>query len=332
MSAAAPSTFQPVVLFTGPEEGEKEAAVTDLLQGARQHFGEVEEHRFFAFETGLDHVVSLLRNDSLFGAFTAVRLRAAEHIKGKDAVEQLRLYLKHPNPNALLVLESNEVSVDRALESAVGAKYKRVFWEMFDNQKHGWLRAYFTRRGTRVEDEAIDLLLDLVDNTTADMKIAADRLITFVGNRITAADVERFIYHAKEENVFSLFDAVLAKNLERAVDIANQLLVGSDAMQIVMALQWQIDQIANYRHAREAGASDPDVFRILKVNSKRVQARLQRAAREFSVEQCRAMFSACVHCDAALRSLATPLHHGLIHLLLYSLIARAGVFRIPFGR
>ncbi len=327
----------PIVLFLGPEEGEKQAAVEEIRTAMRQQHGDgLEEHTFYAFETPADQVVSLLQNGSLFGSATLVRYRAVEHLKRKDELQALVSYGSAPTEGSVLILESGEVSVARGLEQVAGGRNKRIFWEMFDDQKQGWLQGYFRRHKVDIDPEAVELMLELVQNNTMELRQEADRLIDYVGHRITVDDVDRYIYHAREENVFSLFDAVMAEDLDHALDIAGKLLASTEAIQVVIGLSWQLDRLYHLQSLRDAGVPDKGVFDELqrltgqRIGSKRVQKNLLAATRRYGPRECAAIKALTGEVDALLRTVPAPLHPSILQQYLYGIIVRRGAW-LPTG-
>ncbi|HKK48963.1 MAG TPA: DNA polymerase III subunit delta [Alkalispirochaeta sp.] len=323
----------PIVLFLGPEEGEKRAAIEEIRAALKKEHGDgLEEHSFYAFETPADQVVALLQNGSLFGSGTLVRYRSVEHLKRKDEIEPLRAYSTSPNPAAVLVLESPEVSVSKALDTVAGGRQKRIFWEMFDDQKQGWLQGYFRRREVSIDPDAVELMLELVQNNTIELRQEADRLIAFVGQKISVDDVDQYIYHAREESIFSLFDAVMAEDLDHALDIVGKLLAGSEAIQVVIGLSWQFDRLYHLQALREAGVVEKNLFQELgrvtgqRVSSKRVQKNLMAATRRYSPSECAAIKELIGEVDALLRTVPSPLHESILEQCMYATIVRRGAW------
>ncbi len=313
----------PVVLYLGPEEGEKLSAIRSIRESLSSD-GDVEQHVLYAFETDPDQVVSLLRNESLFSSHTLIRYRNAEVLKKKDDVNRLATYIREPNRNATLILESNEIRVNKTIESAVGSANKRIFWEMFDNQKEGWVQGYVQRRGASIEPEAVDLLLDLVDNNTLELRSELDRLLAFDGPLISAAAVDRYIAHAKQESVFSLFDAIAAGDTQHALTILRKLCASEEVGRIVAGLSWQIDRLqAIHRIAREKGSrsaafSAPGVS----VRSKRAQRTYTAALDRYDEATVRRAVVLVNSTEELLRSVPAPLHQGVVQSLMYSLMVR----------
>lgn len=323
----------PVVLFLGPEEGEKQSAIRELREAMRNRHGDdLEEHTFYAFDTPSESVVALLQNGSLFGSGTIVRYRAVEHLKRKDEYEPLQRYAENPGASALLILESSEVSVAKGVEQAAGPKNKRVFWEMFDNQKHGWLEGYFRRNKVKIEPEAVELMLELVQNNTMELRQEADRLISFVGDTITVEEVDRYIYHAREESVFSLFDALMAHDLDHALDILGKLMAENEAVQILLGLSWQLDRLYHLQMLRAAGLPDGELFAELarvtgrRVNSKRAQKNLLSALRAYGRLDSERILVLTGEVDALLRTVPAGYHRGLMEQFLYSVVVRGGAW------
>lgn len=321
------------VLFLGPEEGERQAAVAELRDAMRERHGDgLEEHSFYAFETPASDVVQVLQNGSLFGSASFVRYRSVEHLKKKEDVAALASYLAAPNESALLVLESSETRVAKPLEDAVGQKHKRIFWEMFDDQKHGWLMGYFRRHKVQIPAEAVDLMLELVQNNTRDLRQEADRLISYVGHEISLDDVDRYMYHAREESVFSLFDAMMDGDLDHALDITDALVVDSEPVQILIGLGWQIDRLYLLQMLRSSGISDGSLFSALQkqtgqaIRSKRLQRNLLQAAERYTPADCAAIKVLTGEIDALLRTVPSAYHRTILHQYLYGVVSRRGAW------
>ncbi len=321
------------VLYLGPEEGDKQRAIHEIRIALRKRFGdELEEHSFYAFETPSQHVTSILQNGSLFGSALLVRYRGVEQLKKKDDIQALADYLAHPVDTAVLVLESAEISVHRDVERAVGSAGKKIFWEMFEDQKQGWLQGYFRRHNVRIENDAVELMLELVQNNTMELRMEADRLIAFVGDTITVEDVDRYIYHAREENVFTLYDAIVDRDLDHALDILLKLLVGNDPVQILGGLSWQLDRLYGLQVLRSQGVSEGRLFDELpgflglkqRITSKRAQKALLKAGSQYSLPACEAIKLLTGEIDALLRSVPTAYHGTLMQHYLYSVIVRDG--------
>lgn len=77
-------------------------------------------------------------------------------------------------------------------------------------KKSQWLKSYFTKADLAITDDAIELLLALVENNTQQLRVVSNQLVQFAlsdnKNTITDSLIETYIQHTKQESVFSLFE------------------------------------------------------------------------------------------------------------------------------
>ena len=322
------------VLLLGPEVGQKDRAVAELLQSAERE-GPVERHRLYAFETSADHVVTVLTGGTLFGEQRFVQYRGVEQLSRKADVAPLLAYLKRPSPDAILVLESEATKVNAALTQAVGKPHTRIFWELFENQKHSWVQARFRSHHGEVEPGVVDLVLELADNTTAALGRVVDSLVAYCADgRVTTSVVEEVLDHSREESVFSLFAAIVRCDPERAIDIAQRLLATGSGAEILGGLHWQVARLAELSALRiRYGAAG--VFAAYAnrgrapIRSKRAQSELLAALERFDHEDGTRMQSAVFAFERAMRTAPSEAAPLFVELCVYSLTARSGRFVPP---
>ncbi|MFW6215168.1 MAG: DNA polymerase III subunit delta [Alkalispirochaetaceae bacterium] len=323
----------PVYLLLGPEEGERRAFVEELTKSLRKRDGEVETHRFYAFDSSITEAITLLRSGSLFGGHTLVSVYNAEEIKKKDEIDAFAGYCKAPGESGTLLLISDKPGLDKRVEKAAGGGRKKIFWEMFDNQKQGWLIQYARRKGVRLDPDAAQLVLELVENNKLALAGEIDRLSLFFPEEITSENVETYIYHAKEENVFTLFGALAAGDFEGSLEILEQLLLSSEQhpVQLAAGLLRQFQNLLAIKKGEASHHSPQELFSHLKIRSKRNQAIYATAARVYTLEQAQEILLTLNTLDESLRSTPSILHHGLLRDLVYTITVRRGAPRVAPG-
>src|SRR6056297_693766 len=171
----------PAFLLVGPEEGEKQEFIKTIqkkFQDSRKD--EIETNRFYTGQTPIGEIISLLHNGSLFAAYKFVTLLNIDELKTAEST-QLSEYLAHPESTATLFLVTPEYRAPGALTKAVPKSQQKTFFELFENKKRDWLIRYFRTAELRIDDDAIELVLELVENNTLEMKNAADKLILYFG-------------------------------------------------------------------------------------------------------------------------------------------------------
>ena len=238
-------------LLLGPEEGEKSAFIEKLKETLTARRGEPPEvTRFYGGESRAADVVLCLRNKTLFS-------RSQDgHLLGRRTAQAGGGSPGHPGIPLLPVRGRHACArdgrvrseVDRRIVSAIPKERQKIFWEMFDNQKQGWIVSYFRQKKITIDPTAVDYILDMVENNTRDMRTECERLALFFGQgaAIGLPDVEHYIYHSKEENVFTLFDRMCERELAGAEEVLDKILLSreAEATQIISGLLMQFRRLA----------------------------------------------------------------------------------------
>jgi DNA polymerase III subunit delta len=314
-------------LLLGPEAGEKDEFLRELAAGPG---GEPEVHRFYAFEAKMADVVRCLRNQSLFASRRLVIVAEADRVKRAEEVAALVEYIGNPADEATLVLESSENprEMDRRISAAVPKEHQKMFWELFDNQKKGWVVAFFRQRKISVDPAAVDMLLDMVENNTRDMRGECERLALYFGPgaAIEADSIEKFIAHSKEESVFTLFEAMARRELTAAEEILEKILLSreAEATQLSGGLLWQFRKLAGLKRLLAENYEMTEACAKLAITRKKSQKSYGEAARSFSAADVESVLL-CLHgFEERLRSYRADLHPLLLKVMVYYIVQRAG--------
>lgn len=312
----------PVYLFTGPEIGERNEAIAKLRAQYRAQYGSLDEYNLYATDTRVPEIVSLLDGRGFFTDATFVVLKNAELVKKKDELEQLARWIKNSaNGTSALVLVSDEISVDKKLEALVPKEHAKKFWELFENRKQEWLRAFFSKNGLTANAAAIDAVLDLVPNDTESLRNACQPFFLFFqkGHAVTEADVEKILAHNREESAFTLFDAMAdagarpAQRLEKSLEILQTLRLSKDSsgVALIAGLSYSFRQLRAWHNNPGFGSS-------------KQQARYTAAARLWSPLQTAAVIALLAKTDMAIRADGTALEETHLRILLYEIIIKSG--------
>ena len=323
------SKLSPVYLLLGPEKGQKTEFITGLKsQIASKNHEEPEEYKYYTFDTKLNDVISLLRNGSLFSKHKIVIIAGIDEVKKKDELATLLEYCAKPSDGATLVLTSDQIYTDSKLDKAVPAEAKKIFWELFDNQKTGWISGYFSREGMKIERDAADLLLEMVENDTQDIGRECFKLTMFFpqGTTISAADIEKYIYHSKEENVFTLFEEIVSLNFPLSLEILQKILLSKDSnpVQLISGLLWQLKRLLAMKELTEKNYSLQDAFTKLNIRSKRHQKIYAEGGKNFSLPELQRIISLSAEYDSLFRQVRSDITGHLLQMYLYAIIRRKG--------
>lgn len=336
------SKLPSVLLFLGPEDGLRSEELGSLrLHIRKESGGPAEEHRIYLPDGTVGDAVDLLQNGSLFASHRLVILAGAEQIRKKSDVDTIRAYCDSPPQGATLVLVSDALRLDSKLEKAVPSQARKVFWELFDNQKRGWLAGHFRKRNVGITDDALELFLDLVENNTQELRVEADKLCIYVSTQhrgesggewptADVDDVETFVYHSREETVFSLYKRVVEDDFAAALEIVEKLASSGDGgpVALVGGLVFQVRKLVSLRSLLDNGYSFAEACTRLAIRGKRIQADYRAAADRFVLAELQRQLRTLVAYDTVFRELGSGMERTLLDLLVYQLMFRSTTLRI----
>jgi len=319
-----------IYLLLGPEEGEKHKFINTYIEKIKKQIGENPEvEKVYPFDTSMLDIVSGLQNVSLFSKYRIVILNNAEEVKQGNGLNVLLDYCKDPSPNTTLFLLSESINnISKKLDKTVPKKQKVIFWELFENKKADWIRNYFREKDIRIDTEAVYLIIEMVNGNTMDLKNECSRLSLFFGKNadLKIEDVEKYIFHSKEENVFTLFNSIAARDLSSSLEILNKILLSkeSEPVGILAGILWQVRKLHDFKRLMEKNYSQEDAFGKIKIRNKRSRKIYAEATKNYSLSEIRYLIILIEEFDERIRSVKTDLHNILLQLFIFNIVVRGG--------
>ncbi|MCR5290010.1 MAG: DNA polymerase III subunit delta [Treponema sp.] len=333
----------PIYLYTGPEFGERNDAVNSIKSYMRKKFGDIDEYLYYMSETDISEIVTTLQSESLFVPACCVVVRGAELLKDKSDVARISSWLSSVTSKgkvketSVLILVSDEISVDSKLEKLVPKENRRIFWEMFENRKADWLRNYFNKAGFRITPDAVELILDLVENNTEALRNECSLFFSCfpAEHEIVSADVESVLAHNRAESAFTLFD-VLADNektvnerLEQALRIFQKIRLSNSTSTVGLLKNltscFRRLTVWFALHADGKHPTDLD-YKINGFASAKAKSQYRAAAQVWSAGQVAAITALLASTDMEIRSLGRELEENQLQMMLYAIICKGGSF------
>ena len=322
----------PVYLFTGPEFGERNDAIKNSVS---KKFGSVDNYLFYASETPVNEFMSVLQNESLFSEATFITVKNAETIKKKDEIEIILNWIKNvKSENAVLVLVSDEISVDSTIEKAVPSSNQKKFWEMYEDKKLPWLQNYFSKNGYTLTEDAGNLILSLIENNTQSLKAECSKFfICFPkGTKITEETVDKILTHTREENAFSLFDAMSnsqktsQERFQNSLEILQKIRLSKEnsSVMIIAGLSSCFRKLSLWHRLRLEGKNDDFNLKINGFSSAKIKKQYLSAAKNWTSGETSAILSILAETDMNIRSGGTLLENTLLEKALYEIIIKKG--------
>ena len=325
----------PVYLFTGPEFGERNDAIENLKNSVSKKFGSVDNYLFYASETPVNEFMSVLQNESLFSEATFITVKNAETIKKKDEIEIILNWIKNvKSENAVLVLVSDEISVDSKIEKAVPSSNQKKFWEMYEDKKLSWLQNYFSKNGYTLTEDAGNLILSLIENNTQSLKAECSKFfICFPkGTKITEETVDKILTHTREENAFSLFDAMSnsqktsQERFQNSLEILQKIRLSKEnsSVMIIAGLSSCFRKLSLWHRLRLEGKNDDFNLKINGFSSAKIKKQYLSASKNWTSGETSAILSILAETDMNIRSGGTLLENTLLEKALYEIIIKKG--------
>lgn len=315
--------FKPVYLYTGPEFGERNDAVDSIKNAVKKKLGAVDEHVFYLLETPLSQVMTILQSGTLFSDGVLVVCKNAELIKKKDDIQMIADWLGDPAPESTLILVSDDISVDSKLEKLVPSQNRKKFWTMFEEKKLPWVQSFFQKNGYKIQRNAAELILDLVENNTQALKDECSRFfICFPKeHEITEADVESVLTHNREENAFSLFAQIAdstenAENrFEKGLSVLQRIRLSKEnsSVMIIAGLASCFRNLVRWHNEGDSA-----------VHGVMLQKQYRSAARVWTVGQATAVLAVLASTDMEIRSGGSQLEDILLQKMLYEIVIKKG--------
>lgn len=326
---------RPVYLFTGPEVGERNEAIKNIKSALSKKFGDPEEHLFYASETPPEEYLALLDNENLFSGATCVVVKCAESIKKAEELELLAKWIKSDGPDSsVLILVTEEYSVNSKIDKAVQASNKKTFFELSESSRKSWIMSFFSKNGYSIESDAVSMIIELSETNTEALKSECQRflLIFEKGHTITADDVDSVLSSNKEETAFSIFDAMSSskdggsKNLEKSLEVLQRVRLSKEnsAVQILAALSYSFRMLINYHKISSLGACDDFTLKRNGFTTKKSRLLYSRAQNVWTIGQCHGILASISKADMEIRQGGSALEDIYLQKLIYEAVTKKG--------
>lgn len=326
---------QPIYLFSGPEIGERNEAVENVKKAAQKKFGTLDEHHIYLLETPFNQAMNLLQNGTLFSDGVLVICKNVEVLKKKDEIDMIKNWLdSNPSENSILILTSDEVSVDSKLEKLIPAANRKKCWEMFENKRLPWLMDFFRKNGYEIDEDACQLILDMVENNTQSLKNECSRLFLCFpqSHCINVDDVESVLTHNREESAFTLFNYIAQssesaeKRFENGLNILQKVRLSKqgDSESIIAGLTYCFRKLILWHQINEGIPADDFTLKTNGFSGVTMQKQYRGAAKVWTLGQATAILANLSATEIELRSGGSLMEDVLLQKMLYEIVIKKG--------
>ncbi len=286
--------FAGIYLLMGEEsyfiDAVADRLASSILDEAARAFNQI---TVYGRDTEAGPIVNLCRQMPMMGQYQVVIVKEAQQLKG---IDRLSLYTQKPSPSTILVICHKEKSVDKRSAFYKGCTANGVVLESVrprDYEIASWLQQFIRRRGLEIDPKALSMLTDHLGTDISKIANELQKLTVSLPEgtkRISDRDIEANIGISKDFNNFELCKAVVTRDMNRALMIADHFARNpkdNPLLLTVMALfnQFRDLFVVNYlrwltRRKNKPFPSDQELMRLLRKNNTFILGEIkQNAAR-----------------------------------------------------
>jgi len=307
-------------IFLGPELGKKQ----DSVDSIKKKHPNADVSVFYSGETSAGAIADTLQNKNLFAETRIIIIKNAEQIKKKDEIELLVSCIKNLETDTVLIILSDENKINSSLENAVPDSNKKVFYELFEQDKIDWVRSFFSREGYSIDKDGIAVILELVENNTAALRQECTRLISFINEtspqkpeekKVKPEDIEKWLSHNREESSFTLFSRIASGDMSKALESMAVMLTSKESAQGILAgLVWCFRKLGDYLTLQRQNTGEVNSFELRKIGISSLTAKNDYllAAKRYNIDDVEACLVLTAEYDLLLRSPVAALENILM--------------------
>lgn len=179
-------------------------------------------HIRYGKDTSIGEVIQLARALPMFSDKTVVLVREAQHLAKQ--MQQLELYLDHPNPDCVLVLVMHQKSIDKRLKIFKRLEKEQVLYEskpIYENKAGQFLDDLLREKGIVLSLKAKQLLLFNLNTDLERYESELDklRIAEVATTTFDVEHIEKYIGIDRNYNVFELTKSISEAQAKRTSDI-----------------------------------------------------------------------------------------------------------------
>lgn len=206
--------------------------------------------------------------------------------KTKEKIEHhvnaLERYIESPSPFTVLIFIANYEKLDERKKITKLLKKHAVVLEakkFNDEEIKSWLKGMVKSYQLKISEEAAELLIGLIGPNLTMLANELEKISLFVDDEeINEEVIYKVVSKSLEQNIFSLVDYVIKKDVKKAIELYQDLLkVNEDPIKIFAILANQFRMIYQTKAYIEKGYSPQQIASYLKIHPYRIKIASQQA-------------------------------------------------------
>ena len=234
-------------------------------------------------------IEDIIEDASIVGMFSSQKVIVVENAtffnanKTIDNLSLLEEYLEHYNKDNYIIFIDNKDKIDT--RKKITKKLKEIGEIISCNKEDreyfkSFINNYLQDSGYKLD--SIDYFLDYVGMDLNNMKTELDKLFMYKleDKVIHNEDIKNICLRNYQDDIFTLTDAIIAKDTTKALEFANMFLNnGYEEMQLIFLFASQFRFLFQVKRLANKNKNYKEIAQILEVNPYRVKFSLAKVAR-----------------------------------------------------
>lgn len=234
-------------------------------------------------------IEDIIEDASIVGMFSSQKVIVVENAvffnanKTIDNLSLLEEYLEHYNKDNYMIFIDNKDKIDT--RKKITKKIKEIGEIISCNKEDreyfkSFINTYLQDGGYKLDD--VDYFLDYVGMDLNNMKTELDKLFMYKleDKVIHNEDIKSICLRNYQDDIFTLTDAIIAKDTTKALEFANMFLNnGYEEMQLIFLFASQFRFLFQVKRLANKNKNYKEIAQILEVNPYRVKFSLAKVAR-----------------------------------------------------
>lgn len=202
-------------------------------------------------------------------------------VKTKEKVEhnlaKLEAYIKEPSPYSIVVFTAPYEKLDERKKVTKELKRSAAILEakkLGEAELMAWIKERSALNGVEIEDKAAETLLTLAGTNLFTLTSEVDKLALYIGagSKINEETVEMLVARSLEQNIFSLIDKIVNRQVEGALRIYYDLLKqNEEPIKILSLITGQFRLIYQVKELARRGYGQQQIAGHLKIHPFRIK-------------------------------------------------------------
>lgn len=227
--------------------------------------------------------------------------------KVEHNVKRLEAYLEDPVPYSIIVFIAPYEKLDERKKITKELKRKATIVEakkLHEHELKVWIKDKINAANIEMRDEAIERLLELAGTNLMMLTNEIDKMILYVNgtNSITIETVEKLVAKSLEQNIFSLVDSILQRNITETMTIFHDLMrQNEEPIKILSVMAGQVRLLYQVKELSRQGYSQQKIASVLKVHPFRVKLAQEKTS-QFQEHELLALMNELAEVDYKMKT------------------------------